>query len=391
MELSVNNEDKRILSIDILRGLIMIIMALDHVRDFYGHASFNPLDLTKTTPILFLTRWITHFCAPGFIFLSGISAFLSLSRKKTKNEAALFLLKRGLWLLVLEFTVIGFGWMLDIGFHLLFAQVIWAIGWSMIFLAILIFLNLKPLPIGIIGLIIIFGHNAFDHFKASNFGEARLLWMILHEQGFYQLNHYESIFIVYPLIPWIGVIAAGYYFGTLFNLPRPVRKALFYKIGTFSLLLFILIRASNLYGDPFPWRAQDAWWKDIFIFIKCQKYPPSLCYLLMTIGVAMLMLAGFEQVYTKISRILIVYGRVPFFYYILHIYLIHLSQVIVAVSMGFTKEDLIHAFQGSPGNWGFNLFIVYLVWITVVAMLYLPCRWFMKTKERRKDWWLSYL
>jgi uncharacterized membrane protein len=390
MEPSKNNADKRILSIDILRGIIMIIMALDHVRDFYGHASFDPLDLSQTSPLLFLTRWITHFCAPGFIFLSGVSAFLS-SKRKTKNEAALFLFKRGLWLLLLEFTLIGFGWLLDIGFHTLFAQVIWAIGCSMIFLSALIYFNLKPLYIGIVGLTLIFVHNAFDQVRSDSFGDAKLLWLVVHEQGFYQLNSYESIFILYPLVPWIGVIAAGYYFGTLFLLEPAARRTLFFKIGAGAILLFIIFRAINVYGDPFPWQVQNSWWKNILAFIKCHKYPPSLCYLLMTIGVSIIALGFLEHAKGKLSRVFLIYGRVPFFYYILHIYLIHLSQVAIALSMGFTANDLENAFQGSPGKWGFELPYVYLIWITIVALLYFPCRWFMKIKERRRDWWLSYL
>ena len=390
MEPASNKLNRRILSIDILRGIIMVIMALDHVRDFYGNSSFDPLDLTKTSTVLFLTRWITHLCAPGFIFLSGISAYLSLSRK-TKNEASFFLLKRGCWLLLLEFTVIGFGWLMDIGFHMLFAQVIWAIGCSMIFLSALTFIRLKPLTIGIIGLTIICLHNALDTVQAASFGASKIYWMLFHEQGFYQITQNYSIFVVYPIVPWIGVISVGYYFGTLFNLSPAQRQPLFLKIGVLLILLFLVLRAFNSYGDPFPWQQQDDSWKTILAFIKVHKYPPSLLYLLITIGINILALSILENVNTKVSRIFTVYGKVPFFYYILHIYLIHVSQVIIALSMGFTTEDLINAFSGNPGKWGFNLVTVYLVWLIVVAVLYLPCRWFMKVKERRKDWWLSYL
>jgi uncharacterized membrane protein len=390
MDPALNTLTKRVLSIDILRGIIMVIMALDHVRDFYGNASFDPLDLTKTSIALFLTRWITHLCAPGFIFLSGISAFLSQS-KKTKNEAAFFLFKRGCWLLLLEFTVIGFGWLMDIGFHLLFAQVIWAIGCSMIFLAALIFFNLKPLTIGIIGLAIICLHNTLDSIQAASLGASKIYWMLFHEQGFYQITQNYSIFVVYPIVPWIGVISVGYYFGTLFTLSPAQRKPLFLKIGVVMILLFLIFRAANSYGDPFPWQQQDSSWKTVLAFIKVHKYPPSLLYLLITIGINILALSLLENVNSKVSRIFTVYGKVPFFYYILHIYLIHVSQIIIALSMGFTTEDLINAFSGDPGKWGFNLATVYLVWLIVVAILYLPCRWFMKVKERRKDWWLSYL
>lgn len=381
----------RIRSVDILRGVIMVIMALDHVRDFYTNVPFDPLDLDKTGPILFFTRWITHFCAPTFIFLSGVSAYLSLAKKNNTQEAALFLLKRGLWLLLLEFTLIGFGWLLDTGFHMLFAQVIWAIGCSMLFLSLLLFLRLKPLVVGAIGLLLIFGHNAFDSVKAGSLEGFKLGWFILHEQGFYPVNDYLSLFILYPLVPWIGVMAAGYYFGTLFKLEASVRSALFIKIGFSAIGLFLVLRGFNLYGDPFPWEMQDAWWKNILAFIKCQKYPPSLLYLLMTLGISIVVLAFLERAENRVSRLFTVFGRVPFFYYLLHIYLIHLSQVLLAFSMGFTMQDLINAFQGSPGKWGFDLWIVYLIWAGVIAILYFPCRWFMKVKARRKDWWLSYI
>jgi uncharacterized membrane protein len=391
MEAALRTDNLRIRSVDILRGIIMVIMALDHVRDFYTNVPFDPLDLTKTNPILFFTRWITHFCAPTFIFLSGVSAYLSLKKRNTNKEAALFLLKRGLWLLVLEFTIIGFGWQLDIGFHTLFAQVIWAIGCSMIFLSLLLFLNLKPHMIGVIGLVIIFGHNAFDNIRAESLGGFKLMWLILHEQGFYPLNNYESVFILYPLVPWIGVMAAGYYFGTLFKLEPVARRNLFFKIGLGCLLLFIILRGSNIYGDPFPWQMQDLWWKNILAFIRCQKYPPSLLYLLMTLGISIITLAFLEKADNRITRIFTVYGRVPFFYYIPHIYLIHVSQVLIAFSLDFSTQDLINAFQGNPGKWGFDLSIVYLIWISVVIILYFPCRWFMDVKQRRKDWWLSYI
>jgi uncharacterized membrane protein len=391
MESALRTDSKRIRSIDILRGIIMVIMALDHVRDFYTNVPFDALDLTKTSPLLFFTRWITHFCAPTFIFLSGVSAYLSLAKRSTGNDAALFLLKRGLWLLLLEFTLIGFGWLLDIGFHLLFAQVIWAIGCSMLFLSLLLFLKLKPQMIGVIGLLLIFGHNAFDHIKASSLGEFKLGWFILHEQGFYPVNGYLSVFILYPLVPWIGVMAAGYYFGTLFKLEAAARRTLFIKIGLGCIALFLLLRGFNIYGDPFPWEIQDTWWKNILAFIRCQKYPPSLLYLLMTLGISIIALAFLERVDNRVSRFFTVFGRVPFFYYIPHIYLIHISQVLVAFSLGFSMQDLINAFQGNPGKWGFDLWVVYLIWIAVIAILYFPCRWFMKVKQRRKDWWLSYI
>jgi uncharacterized membrane protein len=379
-------QSKRIHSIDILRGIIMVIMALDHVRDFYSNVQYDPLDLTKTTAALFLTRWVTHFCAPTFIFLSGTSAFLSLSKKKTKKEASLFLLSRGIWLLFLELTLIGFGWRVDPGFHMIFAQVIWAIGWSMIVLSALVFL--KPVYVGAFGLILIFGHNALDYIKADTWGHYKFFWMFLHEQNFYQINGYESIFILYPLVPWVGVMAAGYAFGTFFKLEPTARQSLFIRIGLGALLLFIILRCFNIYGDPFPWAPQDSWWKNILAIIKCQKYPPSLLYLLMTLGISILALAAFEHTNNKLSNIFIVFGRVPLFYYVLHIYLAHFSQIAFALLSGISIKQIA---TGSLSNFGFGLPGVYLVWLIIVTILYFPCRWFMKVKQRRKDWWLSYL
>ncbi|GAB3923250.1 DUF1624 domain-containing protein [Mucilaginibacter myungsuensis] len=382
-------QTSRIHSIDILRGIIMVIMALDHVRDFYSNATFDPLDLSKTSVIFFMTRFITHFCAPTFIFLSGTSAFLSLSKKKTKKEASLFMLSRGLWLLFLEMTIISFGWQVDTGFHTIFAQVIWAIGWSMVIMSVLIFL--EPIYVGIIGLILIFGHNAFDGIKSASFGEGKFLWMFLHEQNFYQISSDRGIFFLYPLIPWVGVMAAGYAFGTLFKFGPDKRQALFIKIGLASILLFLILRGLNIYGDPFPWQHQSVWWKNILAVLRVQKYPPSLAYLLITLGVSITALGLLERTDNKVSRIFTVFGRVPMFYYILHIYLIHGSQIIGALLSGVTKQQLEQGGPGKPNPFGFDLWAVYLIWFTVVFILYWPCRWFMKVKQRRKEWWLSYL
>ena len=389
MESTLPNARQRIFSIDILRGIIMCIMALDHVRDFYSNVNYDPLDLTKTSAALFFTRWITHFCAPTFVFLAGTSAFLSLSKKNDKSAASLFLLKRGIWLVVLEFSIITFGWQLDPGFHVLFAQVIWAIGCSMIVLSALVFL--RPVYVGVIGLVLIFGHNAFDHVKADSFGQYKLLWMILHKQSFYAFNNRSAIFILYPLVPWVGVMAVGYAFGTLFKLDAAVRRSLFIKIGLSCLVLFIALRFSNLYGDPFPWQIQDSWWKDILAFIKCYKYPPSLLYLLMTLGISILALAGLEGINNRVTNFFLVYGRVPMFYYIPHLYIIHLSQVFVALASGFTVQQLQKGALGKPGAWGFSLPVVYFIWLAVVLILYFPCRWFMGVKQRRRNWWLSYI
>ncbi len=380
--MQIQTKTNRILSIDVLRGLIMVIMALDHVRDFYSNVQFNPLDLTQTSPQLFLTRWVTHFCAPIFVFLSGTSAFLSFAKGKTIKQQSLFLLTRGLWLIFIELTVINLLWSFDITYSFLGVQVIWAIGWSMIFLAALIFL--KPTYIAAIGLLLIFGHNAFDSFHVE--GSSKLLWMLLHEQGFYPLTKNIGFFVMYPIIPWIGVMAVGYSFGTLFKLEAAQRIKWLLIIGIASIVLFIAIRYTNMYGDKSLWATQSNWWKNILSFINCTKYPPSLLYLLMTLGPAMFLLVLFEKMSNPATRFVAVYGRVPFFYYILHLLIIHGSAAILATIMGKTLGSPLQ-----PPTWGFGLVGVYIAWAIIVATLYLPCKWFMHFKARRKDWWLSYL
>jgi uncharacterized membrane protein len=389
MEAALPQQNARIHSIDILRGIIMVIMALDHVRDFYSNAPFDPLDLSKTSLAFFFTRWITHFCAPTFIFLSGTSAFLSLAKRKSKKEASLFLLSRGVWLLVLEFTIIGFGWQVTGVFHNILAQVIWAIAWSMIILSALVYF--KPLYIGLFGLLLIFGHDAFDYVKSDSWGHYKFFWMFLHEQNFYQITSGESIFILYPIIPWVGVMAAGYAFGTFFKWEPAKRRSLFFKIGLGSLVLFLLLRVPNIYGDPFPWEHQAVWWKNILAVIRVNKYPPSLSYLLLTLGVSITALGLLEHVNNGVTRIFTVFGKVPMFYYVLHIYLVHWSQIIAALLSGITVKQLEQQAPGVASPFGFGLPVVYLVWIAVVIILYFPCRWFMKYKQTHKQWWLSYL
>ena len=369
----------------------MIIMVLDHVRDYFTVIKYDPLDLTQTSALLFMTRWITHFCAPIFIFLSGTSAFLSLSKRPSKASASVFLLKRGIWLLILELTVIGFGWQFDLGFHLIFAQVIWAIGCSMIFLAALIFL--KPWKIAFIGLLLIFGHNLFDHVHAADLNQASVFWSLLHETGPLKINNYETFFNFYPLIPWIGVMAAGYAFGNLFQFEPVIRKRLFIRIGVACLALFFILRFFNIYGDPYPWQHQDTLLKSILAFIKCNKYPPSLLYILMTLGTATLALSFLENVNSKFTEIFKVYGKVPLFFYVIHIYIVHCLQLTVAYFAGFSLKSMI-AFPppvSFPVSWGYSLPVIYIIWLSIVIALYLPCRWFMKVKQTRKNWWLSYL
>jgi uncharacterized membrane protein len=387
----------RIASIDLLRGLIMVIMALDHVRDYFHAEAFkyDPLDLQKTSVVLFLTRWITHYCAPTFMFLAGVSAFL-IGLRKSKKELSGFLFKRGLWLVFLEFTVVHFAWKFNpapVDFLLI---VIWALGISMIVLAALIWLPRKALLI--FGLLLALGHNALDNVHVAGQGIPAFLWAVLHEQHPF-FFHGVLIVTVYPMVPWIGVMALGYVFGSLYapSFPAAQRKKMLTRLGLGMTLLFVLLRWSNVYGDPSPWSQQSSTVFTLLSFLKTTKYPPSLLYLLMTLGPSILFLAVSENAGGWLSRKLSVYGRVPMFYYILHIYWLHLLALLAAPLCGHRGSDMIIG-QGWLDNqpqlkgFGFSLGVVYLVWLFVVLSLYPLCSWYDRYKREHKDkWWLRYL
>lgn len=383
----------RIESIDLLKGLIMVIMALDHVRDYFHYSAyiFDPADPTKTTLPIFFTRWITHFCAPTFSFLAGMSAFM-VGRKKTKKQLSEFLLKRGLWLVFIELTVVGFGWYFDFQFRTFGLLVIWALGISMIFLAILIYL---PRPyILIFSLLLICAHNLLDgvQFQGS------ILWSMFHNFGFFQLSKNTHLFMGYPIIPWIAVMSLGYYFGAYYDksVDSHDRKKIFNSIGLIAVVLFVVLRFTNLYGDPRPFEHYGSFSKDIVSFLNPSKYPPSLLYLLMTLGAVFLFLANTENLKGRIVNFFCTFGRVPFFYYVLHVYLVHLLAMIFAQVSGFGWQKMVLpnfiAFLPDMKGYGFSLWVVYLVWIGVIAILYPVCRKFDKYKQANKDkWWLSYL
>jgi uncharacterized membrane protein len=305
----------RLHSVDLVRGLVMVIMALDHVRDFFHvyAKSFDPLDPAKTYTALFFTRWITHYCAPTFVFLAGTGAFLSTARGKTKPELARFLLTRGLWLVVLELTLVRFGWFFNLDYSLSMVQVIWAIGCSMIVLGGLIYLPVRA--IAAVGLVMIFAHNAFDGVRAESFGQLRWLWVLLHESNVLQLPTGAFVFVAYPLIPWIGVMAVGYAFGEILTLERRRRRKTLFVLGAACIALFVLLRALNVYGDPSPWAEQEDAWRAMLSFLNTSKYPPSLLFLLMTLGPSILALALFDREPGRepgaVARPFIVFGRVP--------------------------------------------------------------------------------
>jgi uncharacterized membrane protein len=373
----------RIDAIDFLRGLVMVIMALDHVRDFYTDVRFDPLDLSRTDTALFFTRWITHLCAPTFVFLAGTSAYF-VSRRTSPAGLASFLLTRGAWLIVLELTVVNFAW--TTGAYLegsaIYLQVIWAIGWSMVILAALV--RLPWQAIGALGLLLIAGHNAFDGIAPEQLGAWAPLWTVLHVQG--PLAGRFEVF--YPLVPWIGVMMAGFAFGALYLDPagRQRRVAL---LGLAALVVFLALRLPNLYGDPQPWSAQATPWLTVLSVLDVEKYPPSLLFLCVTLGLGLLALAAAENWRGKLFAALVTIGRVPLFFYVAHLYLAHVSAGLVALALGHGSSVLL-AYPEDPA-WGFGLPGVYLAWAAVVIALYPACRWFAGVKARRRDWWLSYL
>jgi uncharacterized membrane protein len=354
----------------------MVLMALDHTRDFFTNVSYNPLDLTQTSPALFLTRWITHLCAPVFIFLAGTGAFLSEARGKTRRDLSVFLITRGLWLVLLELTYVNwFGWSFYIGFHWFGVQVIWVIGWAMVILAGLIWL--PRWAILAIGLGMITLHNAFDSLKPESFGAWSGLWRILHVPEAVEIGPAVKLGVGYPLIPWTGVMTTGYAFGPLLMRDSTTKRKWLLVLGICSIALFVVLRSTNLYGDPHPWSSQKNILFTAFSFVNCQKYPPSLCYLLMTLGPALLLLAVFDRGTPKLLKPLLVFGRVPLFYYLLHLPLIHGLSILVR-------------HLNAPPEAGFGLMGVYLFWMAIVALLYLPCRWFSGFKARHRAAWLSY-
>jgi len=382
----------RIESIDILRGLIMLIMALDHTRDFFHLHSPNATDLATTTPMLFFTRWITHFCAALFVFLSGISANLAGTRR-TKKELSLFLIKRGLWLVVVEFIPITFGFTLDPLFRLLIFQVIWAIGMSMIILGLLIWL---PLPaIAVIAGLLFFGHDILDFIKLPTTGAAGFLWKLFFTAfgSFYQLDKTHGILLMYAILAWTGVMLAGYVIGQVYrsSFDAAKRKKILFTSGIVLVVLFIILRTFNIYGDPAPWAGQKTFALSAISFFNVSKYPPSLMYLCMTIGPGLVLLSAAEKIDNRITRVLIVYGNVPFFYYVLHFYVLKAFNIILFYIQGFTAKDITLPFYFRPAEFGVNLFGVYLVWLLTIATLYLPCRWYSRYKSNHRQWWLSYL
>ncbi|MBS1600752.1 MAG: DUF1624 domain-containing protein [Bacteroidetes bacterium] len=388
---------KRIGSIDLLRGTVMIIMAIDHIRDYFNREAFlfSPTDLSQTTAPLFFTRWITHFCAPVFIFLAGVSAFL-YGLKHTKKQLSRFLLTRGLWLILLEQTVLVFGWTFNIHFPLFIVIIVSAIGTGMICLSGFIYLSKRIILI--IALLLIFGHNALDNIHIAGDGFDSILWSWLHESRLLFVGH-KIIFLGYPVLPWIGVMAAGYILGSMyapdFNAAR--RKKMLIRLGLSAIALFIVLRFSNIYGDPSLWTSQKTSFFSFLSFLNTTKYPPSLLYLLMTIGPALLFLAYTEQANSTIAKKISAFGRVPMFYYIVHIYLLHALAVVAVVVSGRSASDMVLqtwlGFDDHLKGYGFGLGVTYIIWIFLIIVLYPICKWYdnYKRKNLPEKKWLSYI
>jgi uncharacterized membrane protein len=390
----------RLAPIDALRGLVMVVMALDHTREFFhsGAMTFQPEDLTQTTPALFLTRWITHICAPVFVFSAGMGAFLKLQRDGSKTRLSRFLWTRGLWLIVIELTVmrLAMNFTPDTSFPI-FLLVLFAIGMSMIALAGLIYLPYPLLAAGSVAFIVFY--NTTDGIPAAQLGAFGELWQVLRQGGVFQAAG-MLVIVGYPVLPWLAVMTAGFCFGRVFLMEpaRPQRVLLL--TGTGLIIGFVALRTLNVYGDPAPWTAQQSATFTLLSFLRATKYPPSLAFLLMTLGPALLVLAWFGTRRLGPRSPLVVIGRVPFFYYVLHFWMIHVLAAAAAwlrygssafeflfmpfPSMGGPRETF-------PADFGYPLWAVYLAWVSVVLLMYPLCRWFVSVKARRRDWWLGYV
>jgi uncharacterized membrane protein len=385
-------------SIDCLRGLVMILMALDHTRAFLSDAGFAPLDLAYTTPALFLTRWITHFCAPVFFLLAGLGASLSLARGRTLPAISGFFLTRGLWLVLLELTVISVGWYFTFRVVPFSAGVIWALGWSMVLMAALVWL---PLPaIAIVGLALIGLHNATDAVSPDAFGALDWLWRVLHVPYFLDttIDSYAEtlVRIDYPIVPWIGVMAVGYSLGPLVRQPPARRRRALVILGVVTVAAFLALRFWNGYGDPHPWSAQPSRTYTALAFLRVHKYPPSLDFLMMTLGPALVALGCLERARGRIATAVVTFGRVPLFFYVVHIYVAHALAVATAYTQGGTATFLLSNNGVTPTTtypdwYGLGLPGVYAMWLLIVATVYPVCRALAAVKARRHEWWLSYL
>lgn len=379
---SASGRSTRVSSVDVVRGAVMVLMALDHVRDYVTNQRFQPEDLTRSTAALFATRWVTHFCAPAFSLLAGVGIGLWMQRGRSAAEATRFLVTRGLWLVLLELTVSAIGW--QFGFRLIpaFALVLWALGWSMVVMAALV--HLPKRVVAAISIVTIVGHNLLDGVSPSAF------WRILHVPGFVIPG---KLFVAYPLVPWFAVMALGYVLADIYTWDAARRQRFLLRTGLLATAAFLGVRYLNGYGNPFPWSTQRSTGLTVASFLNVLKYPPSLDFLLMTLGPILVALALLEGKSNRVLSWLTVYGRVPMFYYLVHIYVAHAVAMLLAlIQGGELRRILVVTDPGSIPSWyGLSLPGVYLAWTIVVTIMYFPCRWYMNVKARRRDWWLTYL
>jgi uncharacterized membrane protein len=392
--MSARPQRPRVDPVDLLRGLVMVIMALDHVRDFFGGTAISPTNLATTTVPLFLTRWVTHICAPTFFLLTGTSAYF-VGRRRSRRSLARFLFTRGVWLVLLDAVFVRcFAFQFNFDYHVTVLNVLWALGWSMVALSALVALPL-PAVLGI-GIVTIATHNLLDPIRPAAFGSLAPLWTVLHVQGFLVSRPKFVVLLAYPLIPWIGVTAAGFALGRVFDWPAASRARFLWRAGIATSIVFVALRWVNGYGDPSPWGVQRTTAMTIVSFLNTTKYPPSLLFLLMTLGPALMLLAVFERGVPRLLAPLRTFGRVPLFYFIGHLVAIHLAAVAVcavrygAVHWMFESPDLAHFPITEPPGWPLPLPVVYAIWAGIVALMYLPCRWYAAVKASGASGWLSY-
>jgi uncharacterized membrane protein len=390
----------RILSVDFMRGLALVLMGIDHTRDFLSNLPYQPENLAHTSPALFFTRWVTHFCAPLFFFLAGTGAYLLRRKTPSAGPASRFLLTRGLWLIVLEFTVIEYAWTF-VSWRM--GGVIWSLGCCMILMAFLI--RLPEWAILAFGLAVVFAHDLFDRLTPAQFGRFDWLWSVLHRKG---VVPHTEFFVLFPLVPLVGVMALGYVFGKLFDKPAETRARIMLWLGSAATLAFVVLRAFNAYGNPAAgvarnspgeWHVQGSLAMSIVSFLDLEKYPASLQFLLMTLGPSLILFSILERVggspsFQFWSKPLVVFGSVPLLFYVLHLYAIHFAAILVA---WFSHQPTDWLWQGSfwmnrmPDGYGQGLPVIYLLWAVVLLVLYFPCAWFAAYRRGKKAWWLSYL
>jgi uncharacterized membrane protein len=393
----------RLACVDLLRGVVMVLMALDHTRDFFTGLRFAPEDLAHTSGPLFFTRFLTHFCAPAFFLLAGVGGYLSLSQGKSVAQLSRFFWTRGCWLVLLDLTVMAYGWTFFFPFW--FSGVLWSLGWSMIVMSLLVRL---PLPlIAMLGAGIIITNNLLDGINPTRFGKFAALWLILRDHGVFWIEPGRAFFVLFSLIPWVGVMAVGYGLGAL--LRRRHSRKLVFGIGAALTTVFLILRIFHLYGNsqsslqPLcvdaagPWRVQATLTLTVVSFFDTLKYPASLQFLLMTLGPCLIALAWFDKVNSErgLAKILVIFGRVPLFYYVLHVYVIHALAVWTGL---ICRQKVAWLLYGGPmlhlppDGYGHSLPFIYAMWLAVVLLLYPLCKWFAEFKQRRADWrWLSYL